>query len=196
MADLVETLRPNEAGSNTNLDYQEPSSGEHWDKVDEESPDDVTTYIGNVGGSVGVYQLDTYAIADHSIGSGTINSVRVYCYCTTDTSGRHGKVAIRTHSTNYEDVAQVLAYYPTWGYISKQWTVNPNTGSAWTWAEVDALEAGLSIELRGNCTQVYVEVDYTAVVGWTGKIMGVTNPAKIMGVDVANIAKVKGVASA
>ncbi|MBA7599357.1 hypothetical protein ES703_06389 [subsurface metagenome] len=33
-------------------------------------------------------------------------------------------------------------------------------------------------------------------VGWTGKISGVTNPAKIMGVDVANIAKVKGVASA
>lgn len=30
--------------------------------------------------------------------------------------------------------------------------------------------------------------------GWTGKISGVTNPAKIMGVDVANIASVKGVA--
>lgn len=30
--------------------------------------------------------------------------------------------------------------------------------------------------------------------GWTGKICGVTNPAKIMGVEVANIAKVKGVA--
>jgi len=29
--------------------------------------------------------------------------------------------------------------------------------------------------------------------GWTGKISGVTNPAKVMGVPVANIAKVKGV---
>lgn len=36
-------------------------------------------------------------------------------------------------------------------------------------------------------------VAYVAA-GWTGKISGVTNPAKIMGVDVANIAKVKGVA--
>lgn len=35
-------------------------------------------------------------------------------------------------------------------------------------------------------------VEYTT--GWTGKISGVTNPAKIMGVDVANIAKVKRVA--
>ncbi|MBA7586770.1 hypothetical protein ES708_28775 [subsurface metagenome] len=32
--------------------------------------------------------------------------------------------------------------------------------------------------------------------GWTGKVSGVTNPAKVMGVDIANIAKVKGVASA
>lgn len=30
--------------------------------------------------------------------------------------------------------------------------------------------------------------------GWTGKISGVTNPAKIMGVEVANIATVKGIA--
>lgn len=37
---------------------------------------------------------------------------------------------------------------------------------------------------------------YIGVVGWTGKVSGVTNPAKIMGVDVANIAKVKGVVSA
>jgi len=35
-----------------------------------------------------------------------------------------------------------------------------------------------------------------AAPGWTGKISGVTNPAKIMGVDVADIASVKGVASA
>lgn len=34
----------------------------------------------------------------------------------------------------------------------------------------------------------------TAAAGWTGKISGVTNPAKVMGIDVANIAKVKGVA--
>jgi len=32
------------------------------------------------------------------------------------------------------------------------------------------------------------------LVGWTGKIGGVTDPAKVMGVDAANIAEVKGVA--
>lgn len=40
-----------------------------------------------------------------------------------------------------------------------------------------------------------LHIEYTEVGGgWTGKISGVTNPAKVMGVDVANIAKVKGVA--
>jgi len=41
-----------------------------------------------------------------------------------------------------------------------------------------------------NDPQLYVEYS----VGWTGKISGVVNPAKVMGIDVTNIAKVKGVA--
>lgn len=39
-------------------------------------------------------------------------------------------------------------------------------------------------------------VSYRAPPGWSGIIAGVTNPAKIMGVDVANIQSVKGVVSA
>lgn len=35
---------------------------------------------------------------------------------------------------------------------------------------------------------------YSTATGWSGKISGVTNPAKVMGVDKTNIAKVKGVA--
>ncbi|HUU64122.1 MAG TPA: hypothetical protein VMX96_09445 [Dehalococcoidia bacterium] len=43
---------------------------------------------------------------------------------------------------------------------------------------------------------IYIEYEAgaTGSGGWTGKVMGVTNPAKVMGVDVANIAKVHGVA--
>ncbi len=39
------------------------------------------------------------------------------------------------------------------------------------------------------CPKLVIEYE----TGWTGKISGVTNPAKVMGVDVANIASVKGV---
>lgn len=50
------------------------------------------------------------------------------------------------------------------------------------------------VTLVGNADRIYIYCAYGAVAGWTGKISGVTDPAKIMGVDVANIAKVKGVA--
>ncbi len=48
----TETLRPNAAGDLTQLLSQYPSSGEHWDKVDEVTSDDDSTYIQ--GGSSGV----------------------------------------------------------------------------------------------------------------------------------------------
>lgn len=49
---------------------------------------------------------------------------------------------------------------------------------------------------KGGDFRPKLEITYTIPPpGWTGKISGVTNPAKIMGVDVANIAKVKGVVS-
>lgn len=44
-----------------------------------------------------------------------------------------------------------------------------------------------------NNNQYVMRATVGVAAGWTGKISGVTNPAKIMGVAVANISKVKGV---
>lgn len=41
--------------------------------------------------------------------------------------------------------------------------------------------------------QSLVQVEWAPSVGWTGKINGITNPAKINGIAVANIGKVMGV---
>lgn len=46
----------------------------------------------------------------------------------------------------------------------------------------------------GTYDFAYIYTYEEPAVGWMGKISGVTNPAKIMGVDVADIAKVHGVA--
>lgn len=51
-------------------------------------------------------------------------------------------------------------------------------------SETFSLSSGRTISLYGTGT---------TVAGWTGKVMGVTNPGKIYGVDVANISKVMGV---
>lgn len=88
------------------------------------------------------------------------------------------------------EIGDYIGIYWTGGYLERDssgfagfWEKNgkyidPNDETNYTFYSGDALSIG----------------GYIGVVGWTGKISGVTNPAKIMGVDVANIAKVKGVA--
>jgi len=69
-------------------------------------------------------------------------------------------------------------YDDVWRYYGE--AIDPDDQATYTLLSGDALSLG----------------GYIGPAGWTGKISGVTNPAKIMGVDVANIAKVKGVESA
>ena len=64
------TLRPNAAGGNTGLT---PSAGANWECVDEETPDEDTTYVYITDAD----GYDTYT-TDLVAGSGTINEVRVY----------------------------------------------------------------------------------------------------------------------
>lgn len=49
-------------------------------------------------------------------------------------------------------------------------------------------------DYAGNLYGAKLDINYTAAAaGWTGKVCGVTNPAKVCGVASANIAKVSGV---
>lgn len=60
------------------------------------------------------------------------------------------------------------------------------------WAVIECADRIIEGKIENTGVDFFL-VGY-AVVEWTGKISGVTNPAKIMGVDAANILKVKGVA--
>ena len=61
----------------------------------------------------------------------------------------------------------------------------PTAGYAFIWTDVTGTDY----------VKYYASSDLSwSLGGWSGTISGVTNPAKIMGVDKANIAKVKGVA--
>lgn len=72
----------------------------------------------------------------------------------------------------YYDSGSFSYYFKAYGAFDAVWSAGSteDTGAQWN-----------------------MRVTYTAA-GWTGKISGVTNPAKIMEVDVANIATIKGVA--
>jgi len=163
----TEILRPNAAGDETNIASQIPASGEHWDKVDEETPDGDSTvvYTGSAG-----WQEDLYNIADHSTqtAAGTINYVKVYIVCRADSSPwqTNAYVHIKTNGVEYNGTLETTTTsYATYSY---QWDTNPQTGQDWTWDEIDALQIGVGLRrptffggLTG-CTQAYAEVSFEA----------------------------------
>jgi len=155
----TETLRPNAAGKYTLLSKNGGSA--NYDRVMEAVADEDSTYVYTGGASL----FDTYNLPAHSAGSGTINSVTVYFRCRkTDVGDTKARAHIQTHSTPYEGAQKSLT--TSWVTYSETWTTNPNTGAAWTWDEIDALEIGVRMGVGEQppcqCTQVYVEVEYSA----------------------------------
>jgi len=160
----IENLSPDGVGTTTQLTPR-PGTGEaNWQDVDDTvgSPDEDTTRVQT---DQTTYQKDTYALVNHNEGHGDITKVTVYFRImrTDNTTGGQAKAVIRTYATDYEGSVQEL----TTSYLDyiQEWTLNPNTSDNWTWSEVDALEAGVSLRKEGiagevRCTQVYVEVTY------------------------------------
>ena len=157
----TQILRPNGVGTETNIAGQYPLSGEHWDKVDEATPDDASTHVRH---NLTSYATDTYALPA-GVGEGTIDKVTIYARCY-GISGNYNyaRTVIRTHSTLYEGTEHNLT--SSWENLSAEYQLNPGTSQPWTWAEVDALEAGVALKSSSSgdffaiCTQVYVEVAY------------------------------------
>jgi len=160
----TETLRPNAAGDETNIPSVVPSGAEHWSTVDEETSDEDTSYV-NPGFSTNDWYRDLYNLPAHT-GSGDINSVTVYARARAGTAPTQTnlKIACKTNGVAYE--GSELTIPASYANYSQQWATNPNTGGAWTWGEIDALQIGISMRRSTSsygtrCTQVWVEIDYT-----------------------------------
>jgi len=171
-----EIIYPTGNGSYTQITSQTPSSTNHYDKVDDsiDSPDGDSTTVSTSSTSA---LVDTYALSNLSSGSVLrINAVAVIFRgrnaWTSGPNSGFGKATVYTNGglaygierdlNGNPDIS--LSYsYTTWGEV---WTINPITGVAWTRAEVDALEAGVTLRSRSGgfityCTQVTVIVSYT-----------------------------------
>jgi len=169
-------LRPNASGDKTEWPHQYPDSSSHWDKVDEETPDDDSTYIYVKSTDIGSF-IDLYNIPDLSsiIEPGaTINFVRVYIRCRgTAYNVARAAPMVKTYGTEYAPADMTFGT----SYETKyhQWDNNPYTGNPWTIDEIYALQIGVRGH-RGSyydpilgiiryddtrCTQVYLLVDYT-----------------------------------
>jgi hypothetical protein len=163
----TETLRPNAAGDEESIYTATSGPGNHWQDVDEETPDDATTRV--VSPSL-TYQRDLYNLPAHSEGSGTINFIKVYFRSKEDWVGVscYAKPSLKSDSTITDgDEVELTG---DWVTYSQQWSTNPADNEAWEWSDIDALQIGVSLkstntEYAAYCTQVYVEVDYTVLQG-------------------------------
>jgi len=170
----VETLRPNAAGTYTELQYQYPDSGAHWDKVDEETADDDSTYVRCIDYMDGI-QRDTYNLPSSSIPVGSvINKITVKKRVRSDFPRGVAPLSLSdaliiTHGTLYVGTGRRPP--DTYTNYADEWVNNPFTGAAWTIDEINALEIGdregwgynpvMDIFNACRMTQIYVEIDYT-----------------------------------
>lgn len=163
----TEFLRPNAAGDDTEIPTQYPGSGEHWDKVDDPhlNPDEGDTYVSTQTSRN--WERDLYRLSNYMGAGGdeTINNITVYFrFAAGGSYDVRAMAALKTNGAVYE--GPTLIHSGT-DFVTESWqcTTNPDTGEAWTWEEINDLQAGITI--KGNsrtdpalCTQVYVAVDY------------------------------------
>lgn len=196
----TEILRPNAPGDETNL-IKSGSGGYNYDRVNEETPDYFASYVSTLELA---YHRDLYNIANHSVGNGTINFIKVYALCVADFEPDRAslKIAIKsgtgtgTPTTVSEGSPKTLTI-PEFELHSSQWNTNPATGEKFTWDEIDKLQIGLALcspysesEEYSFCTQIYVEIDYTPQVAPTVTTQAVTNIAATTATGNGNITDV------
>ncbi len=169
LASLI--LRPNAAGDETNIPYQYPNSTYHWDKVDEITADYSDTYIDTYSNPN--YQRDLFNLPASGHSDEIITSITIYCYIW---GGSYPgfprlKTTQKSGTTITDGAEQIIYEVATWVLKSETFTINPATGSPYTWAEIDALQIGICMANEQNqifpCTQIYVEVSYNTIVDYT-----------------------------
>ena len=161
-----EIIRPNANGDTNAADTIFPDTGEtNYEDVDEVVADDDTTYVAcnnNPGGG----ELELYELENPAYGVGTINSVKLTIR--TKQIGGAGaslELFIKTGGSTFGGGIFVPAL--SWTEYTETWTVNPDTTNAWSWAEINALQAGAhlnpntAIGITLRLTQVFVTVNFT-----------------------------------
>lgn len=160
----IEILRPNGPGSETSITAQYPASGAHWDKVNGAAFDDSREIYTQSQ----TFQRDLYALQNHTEGSGVITSITIFIAMRSTDAHDNGGIA-QTSQKSGSIVSDGAYFYSPgdsfWHIYSQTFTTNPATGAAYTWAEIDALEVGVSLKstLYGftcYCGQMYVAVNY------------------------------------
>jgi hypothetical protein len=135
----------------------------HYDKVHEyPTPDDAASTLSPGAAGNDIYNL---TLVSGSAGSGTISKVSVYIRIYN--SGNVGLATPVINPSGGTYLGTQITATSTWTTYHTDWATNPYTGVAWTWSDIATLKAGVKLDPNGGktslyCTQVYVDVNYTA----------------------------------
>lgn len=148
-------IRPNGSGNwNNNDDH---GCSQNWQCVDETTADNDASYVGDNNQS---WRTDSYA-AENPSATGTIDSLKIYMSVRRTNGNDEARTVIvvsgNRHYGNIIDLDPVTSYT----VFSTTYSTNPETSSAWTWAQINALEIGVRLNDNGRCTQVWAEIFYT-----------------------------------
>jgi hypothetical protein len=161
------------SGDGHEIDWTPKGGGNNYVEVDDPvgAPDDDGTYVSIAKGN----QEDYYDVPDHTTETGTITNVRVVVRAK-QTGAEDMNICIYTVLTEYCGGGEGIG--AGYGDETEDWVNNPNTGIAWTWAQIDAIQIGMKSDAVGGwggtmyVTQVYAIVTYTpppmTVYYWTG----------------------------
>jgi len=164
-------IRPTGTGDySENIPYGDTPN---WKCVDEENPDGVITTVSPPGdGNSEVWAKDLYTLTQVTPGL-AIHSVTVYALVRASvTYGRgHVQFGIKENAVTTWSGTQNFQYV-TWYVLSYAWSVKPSSGTAWTWTDINNLQAGVNLSTDTDygvpshslCTQVYVVVNCDAPV--------------------------------
>ena len=171
------TLRPNANGSSIQLSRYPTGYAANYMCVDETVVND-SDYVHWKGDS---WIKDTYNLPNHGSESGVINSVVVYARCARvgsvnmSVTNSSAKLVVKSGGVYYYGDEFLPPYssgsppplpYTNYSFV---WTCNPVDGDAWSWNDIDNLQAGVAfIGNQGDsrCTQLYVVVNYTNPSNW------------------------------
>ena len=160
-----------------------PNSGTtRWDKVDEVSSDGDTTYIQNTTSSTSDQVIMGYNNSAFSI-SGAITNVTVVVRAkkagtsTSATRRIQGVIRMKTSGSDVDYIANYQALGTGYSNYSFSWASNPQTGVAWTWADLTSSAVGSMVGFGvkayttpsatnyPRATQIYIIVTVTTPSG-------------------------------
>ena len=152
------TIRPDGAGDYTNIDTQIPSSGAHWDKVDEAVEDEATTEIRSFNVAE---QRDVFTADDVSIPAGAnIVQVEVF-FRVLLVDAAHARPLLRLSGA--ETLGTIVTCGCGWTTFSE--VLDRPGGGPWSASDINSLQLGIGLasntsSVPARATQVY------AVVTW------------------------------